>query len=191
MFNKENPRRVLKDIESTDFLQACTLLHTRQKRLEKAASGVKESDLPQISCKREALLSLPLAAYSAHADAIEAGFIEAASFLNEIKIILAKERTVPSTDHSALASILSVLGDAGQTAAARDKLASGIGRSRSVSSTAPAQSQSSLAMSRSLPHGSWTMARSRVQLRKPSSSKTDYIHFARDSRLHTKPFMHC
>src|SRR6266480_5730094 len=86
MFNKDNPRRVLKDIESTEFLQACTLLHTRQKRIEKAASGVKDSDLPQISCKREALLGLPLTAYRAHANAVEAGFIEAAGFLNEIKI---------------------------------------------------------------------------------------------------------
>lgn len=60
MFDRKNPRRVLKDIGSTDFLQACTLLHTRVKRLEKAATGVKDADLPQISCKREALLGLPL-----------------------------------------------------------------------------------------------------------------------------------
>ena len=122
MFNKDNPRRVLKDIESTDFLQACTLLHTRQKRQEKAASGVKESDLPQISCKREALLGLPLAAYRSHADAVEAGFIEAAGFLNELKIILAKDVPYPP-QITALASTLSVLGDAGQNAPARDKLA--------------------------------------------------------------------
>jgi hypothetical protein len=122
MFNKENPRRVLKEIESTDFLQACTLLHTRQKRLEKAAAGVKDSDLPQISCKREALLGLPLAAYRSHANAVEAGFIEAAGFLNEIKIILAKDVPYPP-QITTLASTLSILGDAGQTATARDRLA--------------------------------------------------------------------
>ena len=93
MFDKNNPRRVLKDIESTDFLQACTLLHTRQTRAEKAAAGVKDADLPQISCKRDSLLSLPLAAYRTHADMVEAGFIEAAGFLNELKIILAKDVT--------------------------------------------------------------------------------------------------
>lgn len=122
MIGKDNPRRVLKHIESTDFLQACTLLHTRQKRLERAAAGVKDSDLPQISCKREALLGLPLAAYRAHADAIEDGFIEAAGFLNELKIILAKDVPYPPQIVT-LASALSILGNSGQSAAARDKLA--------------------------------------------------------------------
>lgn len=122
IFDKTNPRRVLTEIESTDFLQACTLLHTRQKRLQKAASGIKDSELPQISCKREALLGLPLTAYRAHADAVETGFIEAAGFLNELKIILAKDVPYPP-QITALASTLSILGDAGQTAAARDKLA--------------------------------------------------------------------
>jgi len=122
MFDKENPRRVLRDIESTDFLQACTLLHTRKKRLEKVAAGVKDSDLPQISCKREAVLGLPLVAYLEHADAVEAGFIEAAGFLNELKIILAKDVPYPP-QITALASTLSVLGEAGQTAVVRDKLA--------------------------------------------------------------------
>lgn len=122
MFDRNNPRRVLKDIESTDFLQACTLLYTRQKRMEKAASGVKDSDLPQISCKREAVLGLPLAAYRAHADAVESGFVEAAGFLNELKIILSKDVPYPP-QITTLASTLSVLGDAGQTATARDKLA--------------------------------------------------------------------
>ena len=42
MIGKDNPRRVLKYIESTDFLQACTLLHTRQRRLDKVAAGVKD-----------------------------------------------------------------------------------------------------------------------------------------------------
>lgn len=122
MFDKNNPRRVLKDIESTDFLQACTLLHTRQTRAEKAAAGVKDADLPQISCKRDSLLSLPLAAYRTHANMVEAGFIEAAGFLNELKIILAKDVPYPP-QITALASTLSILGDVGQTAAARDKLA--------------------------------------------------------------------
>lgn len=122
MIGKDNPRRVLKDIGSTDFLQACTLLHTRQKRLERARSGARSSDLPQISCKREALLALPLESYLAYADAVESGFIEAAGFLNELKIILTKDVPYPP-QITALASTFSVLGDASQTAAARDKLA--------------------------------------------------------------------
>lgn len=122
MIGKENERRVLRDLESTEFLQACTLLHTRQIRLAKAASGLKETDLPAISCKREALLSLPLSAYQEHADSLETSFVEAAGFLNELKIILAKDVPYPP-QITALASTLSILGDQGQSAAARDKLA--------------------------------------------------------------------
>lgn len=122
MIGKDNPRRVLKHIESTDLLQACTLLHTRQKRLDKAAAGVKDSDLPQISCKRESLLGLPLTAYRAYADKVEEGFVEASGFLNELKIVLSKDVPYPP-QITALASTLSLLGDAGQSAAARDKLA--------------------------------------------------------------------
>lgn len=122
MFDRDNPRRVLKNIQNTDFLQACTLLHTRRKRLEKAAAGVKESDLPQISCRRDALLGLPLQGYRAHADAVEAGFVEAAGFLNELKIILDKDVPYPP-QITALAATLSILGNAAHSAAARDKLA--------------------------------------------------------------------
>ena len=122
MSGGQNPHRVLKDIGSTDFLQACTLLHTRARRLEKAAGGVKESELPQITCKREALLGLPLAGYQAYADSVEAGFIEAAGFVNELKIILAKDVPYPP-QLTALAAALSALGPANVTAAGREKLA--------------------------------------------------------------------
>ncbi len=97
-------------------------LHTRQKRIEKAAAGAKETDLPQISCKREALLNLPLDAYRQFADSVENGYIEAAGFLNELKIVLAKDVPYPP-QITALAATLSILGEAGQSAAARDKLA--------------------------------------------------------------------
>lgn len=122
MIGADSPRRVLKDIGSTDFLQACTLLHTRQVRLAKSAAGVKESDLPAISCKREALLGLPLTAYRTFADPVEAGFIEAASFLNELKIIVQKDVPYPP-QITALAATLSILGDTAHSATARDKLA--------------------------------------------------------------------
>lgn len=118
----EQPRHVLKPIDSTDFLQACTILHTREKRLKAVENGVKDNDLPQITCKREALLSLPLDAYRVHADPVEAGYIEAASFLNELKIIL--DRDVPYPPQlTALAATFSVLGNAANPAPARDKLA--------------------------------------------------------------------
>jgi hypothetical protein len=86
-----NPRDVLREIASTDILQACTLLHTIEKRKAKAAEGVSGKELPQISCRRDALLALPLDAYRKHIDPIEAGFVEAGKFLNEHKILWHKD----------------------------------------------------------------------------------------------------
>ena len=71
MIGSPNRRDVLTQIASTDFLQACTLLHTRDNRLLKHSEGLRDKDLPQVSCKRDALLGLPLAAYKKWADAIE------------------------------------------------------------------------------------------------------------------------
>lgn len=122
MLGREHPRDVLKPIAATDFLQACTLLHTREHRLAKVREGLKGKELPQVSCKREALLALPLAAYRKHADAVEGGFVEAAAFLNELKIIWHKDVPYPP-QIVALAATFAILGQRAQTAAAKEKLA--------------------------------------------------------------------
>lgn len=82
---------VLGGVYSTDFLQACALLHTRGERLAKERDGFEGRDLPQVSCSRESLLSLPLDAYKRYADDVEHGFGEAASFLHQQKIIARKD----------------------------------------------------------------------------------------------------
>ena len=84
---------VISGVSSTDFLQACALLHTREERLEKERAGATGRDLPQVSCNRDALLRLPLDAYKRFTDAVEAGFREAASFLHQQKVI--SERDIP------------------------------------------------------------------------------------------------
>lgn len=123
-----NRRDVLSQIASTDFLQACTLLHTRELRLARAAElmqtkgKIEVKELPQVSCNRDALLGLPLHAYQKHADAVEKGFIEAGSFLNEHKIIWHKDVPYP-TLIVGLAATFAILGRAAQTAAAKEKLA--------------------------------------------------------------------
>ena len=117
-----NRRDVLAQLASTDFLQACTLLHTRAKRLEKAALGATGKDLPAVSCKREALLALPLDGYKNYANSVQNGFISAGAFLNELKIIWNKDVPYPP-QIVALAAVSAILGDAGETAAAKDKLA--------------------------------------------------------------------
>ncbi|MFU8830105.1 MAG: hypothetical protein ACNA8P_11830, partial [Phycisphaerales bacterium] len=122
MIGSDNPRRVLRKIENTDFIQACTILHTRERRLQKVDQGVPESDLPQITCRRDALLGLPLDAYQKHADAVEEGFVEAASFLSELKVIVARDLPYPP-QLVTLAATFAILGNVGQTAPAREKLA--------------------------------------------------------------------
>ncbi len=122
MIGVPNKRDVLAEIASTDFLQACTLLHTRAMRLTKAAEGLKGKEVPKVSCQRDALLGLPLEAYHAYADSLEKGFIEAASFLNEMKIIWHKDVPYPPLIVG-LASIFAILGKQAQTAAAKQKLA--------------------------------------------------------------------
>lgn len=122
MFSVPNRRDVLTEIASTDFLQACTLLHTRENRLDKASQGMKDKELPQVTCRRQALLSLPLNAYRKHADDVERGFIEAGSFLNELKIIWHKDVPYPP-QIVALASTFAILGKNVQTVAAKQKLA--------------------------------------------------------------------
>ena len=115
------PRRVLNPIENTDFIQACTLLHTRDVRLAKEAAGATGKELPQISCNREALLGLPLTGFQQHSNAVEEGFIATAAFLNEQKII--GKRDVPYTSQMvALSSIYATLGNDAKTIPAKEKM---------------------------------------------------------------------
>jgi len=121
LIGKDNPRRVLKRIQSTDYLQACTLLHTRDMRLAKEAQGVRGLELPQITCKRQAMLGLPLAAYKKYTNGIEQGFIDAASFLSELKIMSPKDLPYASQIIT-LASVYAILGHDAHNAAAKKKL---------------------------------------------------------------------
>jgi hypothetical protein len=119
-----NRRDVVSELANTDFLQGCTLLHTRGIRLERIADKTEHDpkDLPAISCSRDALLALPLSFYRKYADRLETGFVAAADFLNEQKIIWHKDVPYPP-QIVALASTIAIVGDAALTAAAKEKLA--------------------------------------------------------------------
>lgn len=111
---------VLGGVYSTDFLQACALLHTRGERLAKERDGFEGRDLPQVSCSRESLLSLPLDAYKRYADDVEHGFREAASFLHELKVI--SNRDMPYAPLLVgLAAAFTILERDGRTISAEDK----------------------------------------------------------------------
>lgn len=111
---------VLGGVYSTDFLQACALIHTREERLAKERSGVEGRNLPQVSCSRESLLRLPLDAYKRYADDVEHGFREAASFLHDLKVI--SNRDLPYAPLLVgLASTFAILERDGRTISAEDK----------------------------------------------------------------------
>jgi len=77
---------VLSKVASTDVLQAIALRHTKKVRADKAASGVKENDLPAVRATRQSLLGLPLEAYLAYRDGVETGYKRAAKFLRQQNI---------------------------------------------------------------------------------------------------------
>ena len=73
---------VLQSIGGDQFLQAVSLLTTQERRKQALAEGHSPSQAPGIRCTRDAILRLSLADYKEWADKVEAGFIEAAKFLN-------------------------------------------------------------------------------------------------------------
>jgi hypothetical protein len=71
--------KVLRGLQSTDFLQAITLLATRERR--QAWSEGDSDKRPAVSCKRRDILRLTREEYERWAPDVERGFAWAASFL--------------------------------------------------------------------------------------------------------------
>jgi hypothetical protein len=115
-------KKVLGSIESSDFLQAVTLLATRARRLAEIAQGTPTGDAPGISCKRKDILKLTLADYQAWADAVTEGFERAAKLLFSQKLF--SSRDLPyRTQLTPLAAILTILGDKAEHDGVRNRLA--------------------------------------------------------------------
>ncbi|QQD19679.1 DUF262 domain-containing protein [Spongiibacter nanhainus] len=74
-------QELLEGVESTDFLQAITLLHTLERKAKDVEAGKQGKQVRAVSAKRASVLELPLEAYRHWADPVEAGFIESARFL--------------------------------------------------------------------------------------------------------------
>lgn len=114
-------QKVLGSIESSDFLQAVTLLATRARRQAAIAQGIPLTEAPGISCKRKDILKLTLAEYQAWADAVTKGFERAAKLLFSQKIY--SSRDLPyRTQVTPLAAILAILGDKAEHNGVRHKL---------------------------------------------------------------------
>jgi hypothetical protein len=113
--------KILRSIENTDFLQAVSLLATRERRLQAIASGDQER-APTISCKRKDVLRLTLEDYRTWADPVTEGLKKAARLLYEQNIFSARDLPY-RTQLVPLAAILAILGDHGDTYGVKEKLA--------------------------------------------------------------------
>ncbi|KXS38105.1 MAG: hypothetical protein AWU55_1764 [Halomonadaceae bacterium T82-2] len=101
---------LLRDVQSTDLLQAITLLHTRERKLEDLKAGKTGKQVRPVSAKRASVLDLPLSAYKHWVDEVEKGFVEAARFL--LGECFYSRRELPyGTQLVPLAAVMTLLGN--------------------------------------------------------------------------------
>lgn len=112
---------VLQGVTGDQFLQAITLLATQARRKNAASDGSPPNLLPGIDCRRASILDLKLGEYVEWADALEAGFMAAAKFLNR-QFILTKGNVPYNTQLVPLAALYAELGNELEPANAQDKL---------------------------------------------------------------------
>ena len=113
---------ILTGVSNTDFLQAVTLLATRERRNMALHSGVDEDRAPGIGCRRSDMLRLELEEYQRWADPLMKGFERAARFLHSQ--YLYDEKFLPyGSQLIPLAAILTVLDRDWEPHHARQKLA--------------------------------------------------------------------
>jgi hypothetical protein len=112
---------IIAEVSNTDFLQAISLFHTRDRRLAAEKEGKQGKELPAVTGNRQALLNLPLDAYKQYEAQVERGFVQAAKFLHQLHIyrifdLPYQSQIVP------LAAILADIGDAWEHEANRAML---------------------------------------------------------------------
>lgn len=117
----DKSRDIYAKLASTDFLQACTALSTMDGRRDAATRGRTGKELPSVTIRREAMLSLPLTEYRRLADEVEEGFTQAKKFLSARRIIWFKDVPYP-TQLITLASVFARIPPAKRTSTANDKL---------------------------------------------------------------------
>jgi hypothetical protein len=100
--------QILNGVESTDFLQAITMLHTLEKRKADIAAGKTGKQVSPVSAKRASVLELPLDAYKNWAEVVENGFNYAAKFLRQERF--SSQRELPyRTQVAPLAAVMTII----------------------------------------------------------------------------------
>jgi len=99
---------VLTQVESTDLLQAVSMLYTLDLRKADIDAGKTGKAVQPVSAKRASILAMPLSAYRKWVDDVEAGFMQAAKFLR--KECVRDPRELPyRTQLAPLAAVLACL----------------------------------------------------------------------------------
>lgn len=99
---------ILNGVESTDFLQAVTMLHTLEKRQADIAAGKTGKQISPVSAKRASVLELPLCAFQHWAEVVEKGFNCAAKFLRQE--CFSSQRELPyRTQIAPLAAVMTMI----------------------------------------------------------------------------------
>lgn len=117
-----NDKRLLRELEPTDFLQGISLLHSYDQRQRELKAGRIGKEVTAVTAKREHVLATPLGAYQAWSDKLTAGFIDADAFLRQegffhVNYLPYRNQLVP------LATIMVHLGERWRLPLIYDKLA--------------------------------------------------------------------
>ncbi len=99
---------VLSQAESTDFLQAVSMLHTLDVRRADISSGKTGKTVQPVSAKRASILAMPLSAYEQWSGPVEAGFMLAAKFLRR-ECVRGPKDLPYRTQLAPLAAVLAIL----------------------------------------------------------------------------------
>ena len=101
-------KKLLQDIQATDFLQGLSLLYTYERHKEDLAAGKAGKQVTGVSAKRESVLALPLDAYKRFAPLLSEGFMRAGKFLRQ-ESFFSKSDLPYRTQLVPLATVLTLL----------------------------------------------------------------------------------
>jgi hypothetical protein len=85
-FERMCKEQVLEQVETTDYLQAISMLHTLEKHNADLVAGKRDKQVTPVSAKRVSILGLELDEYKKWADPVEQGFMLVAKFLRREQV---------------------------------------------------------------------------------------------------------